>query len=105
MFTFNGIGTKLYGNKKIPDIECKRMDIPLGSYIATIWFVIFFLPIIPLSSHIVVSGKYDIFSTKYQMIKLNKIYWKQVLRTYLCILGIVLGIVLIFMLRPMMGYW
>jgi len=96
MFSFNGIGTTLYGCVEIPDIECDLMDIPHGSYMATMWFVFVYFPIIPLSSHIVVGSGDDDSSAEFQMIKLDKIYWRQVLHTYLCALGIVLGIFLIF---------
>ena len=41
MWTINGIGTKLCGGKKIASD---------GSYQATKWFVIFFMPIIPLKT-------------------------------------------------------
>jgi len=81
------------------------MNVPLGSYIATMWFDFAYFPTIPLSSHIVVNSDDDDNSMEYQIIKLNKIYWKQVLRTYLCALGIVLGIVLIFKILPVSLAW
>jgi len=57
----NGIGTRLYGKKYISYKELKKLGIIKRSpkkakfkpYIATKWFVIFFLPILPLGSHIV----------------------------------------------------
>ncbi|MFA6554277.1 MAG: hypothetical protein WCS89_02100 [Candidatus Paceibacterota bacterium] len=70
MSSFNGIGTIYYGasNKK-----------PDGSYVATEWFIIFFLPIIPLDSYRLWEGKTDRFflgfynssKTQYQKQKVN----------------------------------
>ncbi len=44
MHTFNGIGTMLYG-RHLPE--------PDGSYIATLWFTILFVPLWPLGSYLV----------------------------------------------------
>lgn len=48
-FTFNGIGTRLYGQR-----EPNPAD---GSYIATLYLVFLFIPVIPLSSHWVSPGE------------------------------------------------
>lgn len=40
-FTFNGIGTKLYGARDFG---------PDGSYVTTEWFTIFYVPIFPIKS-------------------------------------------------------
>lgn len=44
-FTFNGIGTRHYGKRRLPD----------GSYITTEWFVIAFVPLLPLRSFRVIT--------------------------------------------------
>ena len=48
IFTFNGVGTILYG---------KHSPAPDGSYVATKWFVVLFVPIIPLASYRVWQGE------------------------------------------------
>ena len=76
MFTFQGIGTKFLGSRE------QGSD---GSYITTKWFVIFFLPIIPLGSYRVLKIESDpgIFnsSSKYQSVPVP-LHWQQVLITY-----------------------
>ena len=42
MYSFNGTGTTLYGKREI------KSD---GSYIATQWFILFYLPIFPMDSY------------------------------------------------------
>jgi hypothetical protein len=79
MFTFNGIGTKLYGKAKQDD----------GSYIATKWIVFLFVPLIPLASYLVLDWENTgILSRNYELIKvpLNK---KQVGKTYLVTFSII----------------
>ncbi len=91
MNTFNGIGTTIFGKTDI------RQD---GSFVATKWFILLLLPIIPLGSyrvHAVSNTAYinplyslvGFFGSKKQFIlekvNLNK---KQVLRTYLFSYGI-----------------
>ena len=79
MWTINGIGTKLCGKKKIASD---------GSYQATKWFVIFFMPIIPLKTFRVLEiPKYNLLgeddqSKEYKMfpIKLDII---QIIETFL----------------------
>jgi hypothetical protein len=48
MFMFNGCGTTLYGSAKTPDGQGK---------IATKWFCLLYVPIIPLKSYIVTEEK------------------------------------------------
>ncbi|MDR1792608.1 MAG: hypothetical protein LBR36_04100 [Bacteroidales bacterium] len=90
MFSFNGFGTTLYGHAD------KRSD---GSYVATKWIIIFFVPIIPLGSYRIFSkeGNFFSFHKEYRLkpVALNK---KQVLKTYLLLLGIVLLLKVIFSL-------
>ena len=42
MYTLNGTGTRLYG---------QRDEAPDSSYTATKWVVVFFLPLLPLGSY------------------------------------------------------
>ncbi len=76
MFTFNGIGYKLYGREEQGD----------GTYIATEWVVFAWVPFIPVASYLVlgyeekspISGEYEL-----NRVPLN---WKQVRKTYLIVL-------------------
>lgn len=91
MWTINGIGTKLCGEKKIASD---------GSYQATKWFVIFFMPIIPLKTFRVLEiPKYNLLgeddqSKEYKMlpIKLDII---QIIKTFLSYWGGLLAFFLI----------
>lgn len=91
MHSINGIGTSLYGKT---DVE------PDGSYIATKWFILFLLPIIPLGSYRVWRGetKATFFlpgaSTSYRMFE-TKLHWKQIIRTYLAVWGLAVLLVII----------
>ena len=91
MWTINGIGTKLCGEKKIASDS---------SYQATKWFVIFFMPIIPLKTFRVLEiPKYNLLgeddqSKEYKMlpIKLDII---QIIKTFLSYWGGLLAFFLI----------
>ena len=91
MWTINGIGTKLCGEKKIASD---------GSYQATKWFVIFFMPIIPLKTFRVLEiPKYNLLGEddqlkEYKMlpIKLDII---QIIKTFLSYWGGLLAFFLI----------
>ena len=79
MYTFNGTGTKLFGNKKIDNEEYS---------ISTKWFSVFFLPVIPLKSFKVktkniTSGLLFMSTTKELEIIPIEFQLKQVLLTYL----------------------
>ncbi len=92
MFTFNGIGTKLYGNREV--------DPSNGSYVTTKWFTIFYLPIFPLGSFRVIeypAKLLSLSSVNYDMtpVKLN---WDQVRNVYGAIWGVGLLVVGIFIL-------
>jgi hypothetical protein len=92
MFTFNGIGTKLYGNRDV--------DSTNGSYITTKWFTIFYLPIFPLGSFRVVENPakfLSLSSVDYQMtpVKLN---WNQIRNVYAAIWGVGFLLIGIFIL-------
>jgi len=87
--SWNGIGLTLYGKDQI------ESD---GSYIATKWFIFFFLPLIPIGSYHVIAGDSRTtalgVSTPYQMVK-TKFNTKQALKTYLTGWLIGIGIILI----------
>jgi hypothetical protein len=61
MFTFNGIGTTIYGKREVNPDD--------GSYIVTKWFTVLYFPIIPLGSYRVIKEKQAFFAgfPKYQM--------------------------------------
>lgn len=48
LFTFNGIGTRLYG---------RRNPQPNGLYVSTLWFIVLFVPVYPLQSYVVADGE------------------------------------------------
>jgi hypothetical protein len=91
MFSVNGIGTKIYG---------KDDEAPDGSYVTTKWFVILFLPIVPLGSYRVSESKIMgtllpvHVDTNYAMtaVPLNR---HQVLRTYTMAAGVLTFIAII----------
>lgn len=80
-FSLNGIGTAHYGRRELPD----------GSYITTKWFVLLFVPVVPICSYRVVGdgsnartygvgpSVYTSKSLRTQEIPLDS---RQVLRTY-----------------------
>jgi hypothetical protein len=49
MFSFNGIGTRIYGKREVNTVD--------GSYIVTKWFTVLYFPIIPLGSYRVIKVK------------------------------------------------
>jgi hypothetical protein len=65
MSTFNGIGTRYYGQRTLPD----------GTYITTKWFVIFFVPLFPLGSIRILDAGYPYSAVGYstQSIKYQKV--------------------------------
>ena len=77
--SINGFGTRFYG------ASSRRSD---GSFITTKWFVIIFMPVIPLSSCRVIrevkGDKFLIFgySSAYSILEKLPIQWTQVLKTY-----------------------
>lgn len=82
MSTFNGCGTKFYGQR---DFE------PDGTYVTTEWLVLLYIPIIPISSlRVAYTGPgeqrwYGIYSSSshnYAIYKRTFPNWKQVLFTY-----------------------
>lgn len=91
-FTFNGLGTSLYGKRDI------RAD---GSHVTTEWFVIFFIPIIPLQSMRVLytdNNKYYGFysSNEYKVVEYLSISISQVINTYLYLGSYIIFVYLFF---------
>ena len=74
MSTVNGIGTFYYGD------DDRRRD---GSQIATLFAVVFFMPLIPLGTHRIRKSAIRGGSMTIQRIERLPLRWDQVLRTYL----------------------
>ncbi len=77
MYTFNGIGTTLYG---------RRERQPDGSHVATKWVVLFFFPVLPLRSYRVwpQGTEYKFLRTvEYYRLEPQRLSWRQVLNWYL----------------------
>jgi len=77
MFSFNGVGTTVYGKRDVSPTD--------GSYITTKWFIVIFFPIFPLASYRVIKEKQKFMTIafpKYQMTQV-KFNIKQVINTYL----------------------
>jgi hypothetical protein len=89
MYTLNGIGTTIYGRRYLTkkDLHSMGINIKVGNpYISTMWFVILFVPIIPLGSYIIFAegeeaGSAMSSSKQYHMVKIN-LNWNQVLKTW-----------------------
>lgn len=80
----NGVGTTLYGKR---DVESD------GSYIATKWFIVFLLPIVPISSYRVLPNTPKLHFlmqittyNRFEKVSFNK---KQVINTYLLVYGFI----------------
>jgi len=94
MRSINGIGITLYGKSDV------NQD---GSYIATKWFIFLLLPIFPIGSYRVWRGETKATAllpgakTEYRVTRV-KLNWKQVLKTYSIIWGILIlaGVLLIY---------
>jgi hypothetical protein len=93
MYSINGIGTTLYGNREV-DSD--------GSFIATKWFTIIWLSIVPLGSYRVFKGETNEagiptlsfgWSTQYRMQSIA-INWKQIISTYICVYGSILLLII-----------
>ncbi len=87
-FTYHGIGTRLYG---------ERDFLPDGSFITTKWFVVAYLPIVPLKSmRIAPTGKTSYYglntSRSYVLIKKVRLNLGQVLSVYAWFAVLVSGI-------------
>jgi hypothetical protein len=98
-YTWSGVGTTYYGRRD------KAVD---GSYVTTKFVVIFFVPVIPLSSWRVlpvgerrfrVTGFSMGYSQNYQATRVP-FSWRQVLNIYLALIGVVLLAVFLRRLYP-----
>lgn len=103
MSSINGIGTSLYGKQDVDPID--------GSYIATKWFIVVFLPIFPLGSYRVIRGETTASGvpllmpgakTQYHMVKIE-LNWKQIIQIYLGVYGIIALIILFAIFAPIVG--
>lgn len=93
MGSFNGFGTTLYGKREL------AAD---GSYIATEWFILFWLPLFPISSYRIwsktpIPSSFSIFiksTAEYKMSEVppNK---KQIINTYLAVWGTIAALVIV----------
>jgi hypothetical protein len=88
-FTFNGIGTKYYGQREFLED---------GSFVTTKWFVLVYIPIIPLCSFRVVptgkSSNFLVYRSNQYLVKRVPINWRQVRNVYIvtaAILGAISG--------------
>jgi hypothetical protein len=99
MYSFNGIGTLLYGRRERHDD---------GSYIATKWFSVFYCPIFPIASYRVHSKKTE--SSHYiiawgsntkMMLEKVPLNYVQVFRIY----GIIVGLLLVLIWLTVFSPW
>jgi hypothetical protein len=76
-FTFNGIGTKYYG---------QRDFLEDGSFVTTEWFVLAYIPVIPLGSfRVTPTGKSSnllVYRSNQYLVKRVPISWRQVKNVY-----------------------
>jgi tetratricopeptide (TPR) repeat protein len=72
--TYNGIGTHYYGKKNVDDRQgvCQfcRCQVKLSSYDTRLWFVIIFIPVIPLGKKRIID--YCSSCTRHYMMELDK---------------------------------
>lgn len=77
-FTFNGIGTKYYGEREFLED---------GSFVTTEWFVFVYVPIIPIGSfRVVPTGKSSnllVYRSSQYLVKRVPINWRQVRNVYI----------------------
>jgi hypothetical protein len=97
----NGIGTVYFG---------RSLDAEDGSYVTTVWFVLFFLPILPLRSERVLplsqfTNGAGHTRTRYSVISRVPLVWSEVLKSYLVGWGILAWYVsLIYTFEPLDHY-
>jgi hypothetical protein len=88
-FTLNGIGTRYQGTRWLPD----------GTYTTTKWFVLIYVPIIPLGSFRVLqaSAEYGSLPLSGQSLSVQAVPLDigMVLRTYAWIVGTIAALVLL----------
>jgi hypothetical protein len=85
-FTFNGIGTRYYGTRWLPD----------GTHITTKWIVLIYVPLIPLGSVRVLeaSAPYGTIASSGQLLSVQAVPLDigMVVRTYAWIVGAAVGL-------------
>lgn len=83
-FTFNGIGTKYYGQREF---------LKDGSFVTTEWIVFVYIPIIPIGSFRVLptgkSSDFVLFTSNQYFVKRVPVSWRQVRNVYLATIGII----------------
>lgn len=65
-----------------------------GTWITTKWVVIIMIPLIPLGSYVVLDYKFGLITEEYKLIKI-RLDWKQVLKTYLAAISVIMIIIII----------
>jgi hypothetical protein len=96
-FTFRGIGTMNYGQREFR---------PDGSYITTLWFVCFYVPIVPIHSKRIAPSKETKFygmrsSRTYFLYEKTKPHKAQVFAVY----GFFAGVLFFFITAKVMESW
>jgi hypothetical protein len=84
--SINGFGTTFYG---------RRLRRPDGSYVTTKWFILAFLPILPLESARLKDSRRGFSRQEYEALEDIGLDWVQVLNTY----------VYVYLLFPLSLYW
>lgn len=93
MYSLNGIGTTIYGSAKKKElfgterIEAERAGYLPYSYQVVKWFIILFLPVVPLGTYRVLKvkqGFWTLGSPEYSMVRVEW-DWAQVARHYLIV--------------------
>lgn len=106
MYSVWGIGTRLYGDSDYNYDE--------HTYITTKWITIFFIPILPLKSYKVIresriKTKFYAFppgfsqSTEFILVPEEKLYWRQILKTYALGLLPMIGFAILIILAVVTG--
>jgi hypothetical protein len=107
MWSFNGIGTTIYGQAKRQDLAgaarttAEQAGYLPRSYQAVKWFTFLFLPVVPLGTYRVMKAKQGFWTTEYPQFAMQPVSWDwgQVARHYaiayavpvLLLLAVVLG--------------
>jgi len=97
MSTWNGLGSKFYGSKD------QNFD---GSFVTTEWFVLLYLPVIPLKTVRVsfagTTNSWRKTTDRYQIIQKLSLDWQQIFSTYFISIG---SIAVGYWLSPIIGNW
>ncbi len=97
-FTFNGIGTKYYGSRVLPD----------GTYITTKWIVFIYVPIIPIGSVRVLNASaprgFFVYSSQSLSVQKVPLDIGMVLKTYGVVAGLIIGLIVLVKALELMGW-